>query len=279
MRRTGEPRTRDRMVAFHEVTGGYFDVLGIPVVQGRNFVREDFGRKVVLLNQTAAKSCWPGESAVGQTILSNGDVWEVVGVVKDAYTTDLNTIPPTMYWPMSGRFDIPQVLVRGRPEAIERVAAVAARIDPKARIQAVPLSENFRALLQPARYGAAIAGLLGMLALTLASIGMSGVFAYVVRQRTREIGVRMALGASQWQVVRLVLASNLRALALGLAIGLAGAAAVSRVLVHQVSQITALDPVAYAGVFLLLAVAAAAAGAVPARRAARVDPFRALRWE
>ena len=279
MRRNGEPAGRDRMVAFHEVTAGYFDVLGIPVVEGRNFVSDDFARHVVILNQTAAKASWPGQSAVGQIIQSNGAAWEIVGVAKDAYTTDLNTVPPAMYWPMTGRFDIPQVLVRGGPAAVEQVAAVVTRLDPKARIHAAPLQENFRALLQPARYGAALAGALGMLALALASIGMSGVFAYVVRQRTREIGVRMALGASQWQVVRLVLASNLRALFWGMGIGLAGAAALSRVLIHQVSQITAADPVAYAGVFLLLALAAVAAGAFPARRAARVDPVRALRWE
>jgi putative ABC transport system permease protein len=124
-----------------------------------------------------------------------------------------------------------------------------------------------------------LAGVLGILALVLTSIGMSGVFAYVVRQRTREIGLRMALGAQPWQVVRLVLASNFRALTVGLAVGLAGACVLSRVLVHQVNQVRPADPAAYAGVFVMLVVAAAAATALPARRAARVDPVRALRWE
>src|SRR5205814_1280369 len=105
------------------------------------------------------------------------------------------------------------------------------------------------------------------------------VFAYVVRQRTREIGIRMALGAQPAQVVRLVLASSGRALAGGLGAGLAGAFGLSQLLVHQLNGVSPFDPLAYAGVVVLLIAAAAAASAVPARRAAKVDPVMALRWE
>jgi ABC-type antimicrobial peptide transport system permease subunit len=124
-----------------------------------------------------------------------------------------------------------------------------------------------------------LAGALGILALGLASIGMSGVFAYIVRQRTREIGIRMALGAHSGQVVRLVLASNIRSLIWGLVSGLAGAFGVSRLLQSMLNGVSPLDPLAYAAVFALLIVAAASASALPARRAARVDPVTALRWE
>jgi ABC-type antimicrobial peptide transport system permease subunit len=124
-----------------------------------------------------------------------------------------------------------------------------------------------------------LAGVLGLLALTLASIGMSGVFAYMVRQRTREIGVRMALGAQPAQVVRLVLGSNLRALAGGLAVGLAGAFAATRVLRSFMNGVGPFDAVTFSGILLLLIAAVAAASAVPARRAVRVDPLTALRWE
>jgi macrolide transport system ATP-binding/permease protein len=272
-------REKQRMVQFHEVTSGYFDVLGIPVVAGRNFVSEDFGRNVAMVNETAAKANWPGQNPVGKTFEQDVKTWEVVGVARDAYTTDLNTVQPTLYWPMSGSFDAPQVLVAGGGPAVQRIAAVVTRIEPRVQVRSAPLADNFQEQLAPARYGAVLAGVLGVLALALTSIGMSGVFAYVVRQRTREIGVRMALGAQPWQVVRLVLASNLRALVVGLAVGLAGAAAMSGVLVHQVSQVRPVDPAAYAAVFVLLIVAAAAASAFPARRAARVDPVRALRWE
>src|SRR6185369_8694447 len=108
---------------------------------------------------------------------------------------------------------------------------------------------------------------------------MAGVFAYMIGQRTREIGVRMALGAQPRQVVRLVLTSSLRALAFGVPAGLAGAVALSMVLGRTLPGVKASDPLAYAGVLVLLVVAAAVATAAPARRAARIDPVRALRWE
>jgi ABC-type antimicrobial peptide transport system permease subunit len=129
------------------------------------------------------------------------------------------------------------------------------------------------------RHSARLAGFLGLLALAIASVGMSGVFAYVVGQRTREIGVRMALGAQPSQIVRLVLGSSARALAYGLGCGVAGAAAISTLLAHALPGIDPLDPLVYSSVALLLGAAVVLASAVPARRATRVDPVRALRWE
>ena len=280
MRRGGEAPDRDRMVQMHEVTAGYFEVLGIPLVAGRSFTRDDRGRNVVLLNETAAHRFWGAESPVGKTIDSNGKTWEVAGVVKDAYTTDLNTIEPTMYWLMTGRFGVPQLLIADAgPVVKDRIAAVVRGLEPKGRVTFTPLAENLRSTLEPAKYAATLAGALGLLALALASIGMSGVFAYMVRQRTREIGIRMALGAHPLQVVRLVLASNLRALAWGLGAGLAGAFAATRLLKSMMNGVSPFDPLAYAGVLALLVIAAAAASAFPAHRAARVDPLTALRWE
>jgi predicted permease len=280
MRRSGDSADHDRIVQIHQVTGSYFDVLGIPVVAGRNFTRDDAARKVVLLNQTAARQFFDAVSPVGRTIESNQKTWEVAGVVKDAYTTDLNTIQPTMYWPMTGSFGIPQVLVADSGAgARDRIAAIVHDLEPKGRVTFTPLAANLSGQLEPAKYAASLAGALGLLALALASIGMSGVFAYAVRQRTREIGVRMALGAHPGQVVRLVLTSNLRALAWGLASGLAGAFATTRLLKSMMNGVSPFDPIAYAGVFALLIAAAAAASALPARRAARIDPVTALRWE
>jgi ABC-type antimicrobial peptide transport system permease subunit len=142
-----------------------------------------------------------------------------------------------------------------------------------------PLSENFRRQMEPSIYGAAVAGFLGLLALLLASVGMAGVFAYVVSQRTREIGVRMALGARPSQVVRLVLGSSLKALVFGALAGLAGTVALSATLVHTLPGVRPSDPLAYAGVLAMLGAAVALASAAPARRATRIDPVRALRWE
>jgi predicted permease len=275
----GDPSKRAQVVIFHEVTGAYFDVLRIPVVGGRSFTPEDAGRPVMMVNETLAKQYWPGETALGKRLVSADKPSEIVGVVKDVYTTQLGSIAPTIYWPMSGRW-MPVILLRDRSVAgIERVSALVKRIEPKAEVRPEPLAENLRRQLEPSLYAAALAGALGTLALLMASIGMSGVFAYVVRQRTREIGIRMALGAQPAQVVRLVLASSARALAAGLGVGLAGALGLSRLMVHQLNGVSPFDPLAYAGVFVALIAAAAAASAVPARRAARVDPVTALRWE
>ena len=279
-RRSGDSPDQEKYVQFHEVSSGYFEVLRIPVVAGRNFMQADAGRDVVLINETAARMFFHDENPVGKAIVSSEKTREVVGVVKDAYTTDLSKIEPTMYWPISGRFGVPQLLMGDDNTAVQqRLAAIVHDLEPMGRLVFAPLADNLRSQLEPARYAAMLAGALGLLALALASIGMSGVFAYMVRQRTREIGVRMALGALPSQVVRLVLASNLRALAWGLGAGLAGALAATQLLKSLTYGIRAFDPVAYAAVFVLLAVAAIAASALPARRAARVDPLTALRWE
>ena len=280
MRLTGTPEGSERMVQIHQVSGGYFDVLGIQLLAGRNFTPADTGRRVVLINETCARRFFGARNPVGSTIESNANTWEVIGLVQDAYTTDLSVINPTIYWPVNGRFGVPLVLGRDfNPAARERLSAIVRSLESKARVSYAPLAENFRSLLEPARYAAAISGALGLLALILAGVGMSGVFAYMVRQRTREIGLRMALGAQPAQVVRLVLASHLHALAWGLAAGLAGAFAATRLLRSMMNGISPFDPAAYVAVFLLLIAAAAAASAVPARRVARVDPLTALRWE
>ena len=281
VRLPSEDDRKRKIVIFHEVSGGYFDVLRIPVLAGRNFIEQDAGRPVLVINETLAKQYWPAGNAIGKTLIwDQPSPSEIVGVVKDAYTTDLGSVRPTIYAPMSGRFAVPMVLLRDRSvAAIERVITIFKQIEPKAEVRPEPLSENLRRQLEPSLYAAALAGALGMLALLMASIGMSGVFAFVVRQRTREIGIRMALGAQPAQVVRLVLSSSGRALAAGLGVGLAGALGLSRLMVHQLNGVSPFDPFAYAAVFLLLIAAAAAASAVPARRAAKVDPVTALRWE
>jgi predicted permease len=271
---------KDRLVQIHYVTADYFEVLGMPIVSGRSFTRDDGSRNVVLLNQTAAGRFWKDANPVGKMVTTFNKKWEVVGTVKDAYTTSLGTVEPIVYFPVSGGGGIPQLLVAdSAPATFERITSLVRHIEPRGRVTFLPLAENLRSQLEPAKYAASLAGALGILALFLASIGMSGVFAYAVRQRTREIGVRMALGAAPAQVVRLVLASNLRALAWGLAAGMICAVGVSPLLAQALNGASPYDPLAYAGVFALLAAAAAAASILPARRAARVNPIAALRWE
>jgi predicted lysophospholipase L1 biosynthesis ABC-type transport system permease subunit len=191
----------------------------------------------------------------------------------------LDTIDPLMFSPVSGR-DMPELLLRGAsPGTIEAAAAVARRLDPRIRTHAESLTLRLDHYLAPARVAAALASTLGLLALSLATVGMFGVFAYSVRQRTREIGLRMALGAQPRQIAGLVFGASSRSVLVGLAVGLLLAAAASRLLQRQLFGLSAFDPPAYCGVCLLLCAAALAATWVPARRAIHIDPLRALRHE
>ena len=156
---------------------------------------------------------------------------------------------------------------------------IVARIDPRVRLQTTPLSAHLEARVAESKWGPMLGAVLGGFALALATVGMFGVFAYAVRQRTREIGIRMALGAQPSAVVRLVLAGHSRAVAAGLVAGLFGAVASSIVLRNRLHGLSPFDPVAYLGVAVLLAAAGFAASYVPARRAVRVDPVVALRYE
>jgi predicted permease len=276
VRLQGEDEKQARSVQLQTVSPGYFDVLRIPIVAGRNFEPGDHDRDLVLVNETMAREYWPNESAVGRVLVTNRPR-EVVGVVKDAYTADPGLVEATLYQPTAGS-SIPQFLVR-KEVSSQAIGAIAARLDPRVQVEASSLAARRDLWLSGSRFGATLAGALGGLALVLASIGMFGVFGYVVQQRTPEIGIRMALGARPRQAIALVLGSAWRALSIGLGLGLLGALGGSRILRRELYGISPFDPYAYLSVFLLLAVAAMAATYLPARRATRVDPAIALRYE
>jgi predicted permease len=277
---TDQPGSPMLHIYSNEISSGYVAAMGMRLLAGRNFVPEDTARDVVVINEAAAKRWWPGQNPLGRTVLANEKMRQIVGVISDVYTNDLSSIEAVIYFPIIGRWGAPSIVVHDRGAAsLDRVAAIVKRIEPQAQIRAEPLTANFSRKLRPSIYGSELAGLLGLLALAIASVGMYGVFAYVVGQRTREIGVRMALGAQPRQIVRLVLGSSARALVCGLACGIGGAVALSTLLSHALPGIDPLDPVAYSSVVLLLSAAVVLASAAPARRATRVDPVRALRWE
>jgi macrolide transport system ATP-binding/permease protein len=262
------------------VSPGYFDALRIRLVEGRNFTAEDATGGIVI-NQTAARRWWPETSPIGKSVLANTRLRKVIGIVADTCTHDLSACDEAMlYLPLTGTLGPPVVLVHDRtPATTERIAAIVKGIEPRAHVRAEPLSANFDRQMQPNVIGAALAGSLGLLALGIAAIGMSGVFAYVVGRRTREIGVRMALGAGPGPIVRLVLGSAVRPLTCGLSAGIVLAAGVSKLLAGILPGVGPADPLAYAGVILLLGAAVALASAIPARRATRINPVTALRWE
>ena len=277
----------DENNAVYEVSPGYFDLLGLPIVAGHGFGRDVDQPGGIVVNESLARLLGSPQAAVGRTIVAPPDNgWNqagelrILGVIRDVRETPLEHVQPTIYQRLSGR-SVPRVMVReaAAPGLVARITALAARIDPRVRARIAPLSENIEARLQGSRVTAAVAGALGLLALLLATVGMFGVFSFWVQHRTREIGIRMALGARARQVVGLVLASSGRAIAIGLIGGVAGALAASRLLQRELYGLSPVDPIAYVGVAILLGAAGAAATVFPARRAAHVDPLIALRAE
>jgi predicted permease len=270
-----------------EVSPGYFEVLRIPVVAGRLFTPADQRRDVVVVNQSLAAGVWPGQHPVGKTITINNTPFEVVGVVKDVATHDriLRNRPTTaVYTPLTpnsvSRGMVPRVLVASNgPASPSTVAAEVKAIDPRVTIVVNSLKDNIDRQVAPHRMGATIAGVLGFIAVTFASIGVFGVFAYLVQQRTREIGVRMALGARPSQIVGFILRSSSPALVIGLVLGFGAALGGSKLIESSLIGISPLDPFAYLAVAGILACAGVVAVVAPTTRATRVDPVAALRCD
>jgi hypothetical protein len=268
------------------VSPGYFDVLRIPIVAGRSL---DSGREdLILVNETMARRYWKGD-AIGRRFKVGDHPREVIGVVKDTYSTPsgLERVDPLIYelvphkrtWASGYSRGVPKILIRSAPGAVDAISAMAVAIDPRVRVQAEPLAERVDRWLDPARAGAAIARLIGFFALALATVGMAGVFGFVVEQRRREIGIRMALGAQPRQVVAPILFAASRAVWIGLAAGFLAASPISMLVRLRLAYVSPLDPTVYWPVALALALAALAAAYVPARRATRIDPMSALRCE
>jgi ABC-type lipoprotein release transport system permease subunit len=203
----------------------------------------------------------------------------VVGVAKDARTRDLDGVRPILYQPLQSG-SLPSVLVHDVDGArSQEIAAAARRVDRRIEARVFPLAHNIGPWLKRLRLGAAIAAALSAFALLLAGIGLSGVFGYVVQQRTRELGLRIALGATSAQVLRLVFTASARALAAGGGLGLLAAFGAAQALRHRLYGLDPFDPVAYGGALLVLTAAGLVATYVPARRATQVDPVAALRCE
>lgn len=280
----GDPT--DRFNSVYEVSQGYFELLQMPLVQGRTFQATDADQDVIVINETMARQLWPAGSAVGQTVVVDQRTggWNrpgelrVIGVVRDAAMSSLTNVEPTIYQTLSGR-GLPQAIVRDGTTAQSRVTELVGTLEPRLSIRARSLSSNRSPQVRPSRVAAILSTLLGALALLLACVGMAGVFAYVVQQRTHEIGVHMALGARVSHIVGVVVRSSLLAIAGGAGVGLVGAFLASGLLRSYLFGLSAADPLAHLGVLVVLAVAGAAATFVPARNAARIDPVNALRHE
>jgi MacB-like periplasmic core domain/FtsX-like permease family len=267
-----------RSVLLRPVSGRYFDVLGVPLVNGRMFASTATDEAV--LNETAARAWWPGESPLGRTLKDidyrSGKVrraFTVVGVARDAHLTDLTTVEPVIFTPTTtGEF-----MTRGGPAAVEQIRAAALALEPAAIVSVRPLADNLRRYLEESRIGATLAWCLGLLGLSLATVGVFGVFAYAVEERRREVGVRLALGAAGRQIMRMLIETSGRAMIGGLAAGLLLSTASGRLLRTYLYGLSPLDPAAYGLVLAILTGAAVVATSVPVWRACRVDPAVTLR--
>jgi ABC-type antimicrobial peptide transport system permease subunit len=235
-----------------------------------------------------ARRFWPDGDALGRRISltsATGPWVRVIGVARDTRYNSLGeTTPPFMYLPVTQNYQssmVVQARVTGAEKAIgDAIGRVIRTLDPQLPVaRPVALETDMQLALLPARIGAALLGAFGSLALLLATVGIYGVASFAVARRTREIGIRAALGAQRRDVLRMVVGESMRRVGIGLGAGLLGALGLARVLASQLYGVGAVDPVTFIGTPLILGTVALLASWVPARRAANVDPLVALRSE
>jgi putative ABC transport system permease protein len=259
----------------------------LPLLQGRDFRRIDNEKsaKVLIVNETMARKFWPQTDPVGRSFNDGSDTFEVVGVARDTKYRNLREPPRmTMYQPLAQAY-VPSMslVVRTAADPSKFAPLIQTRlhtIEPALTIYNVrTLLEHVGRSLYVERMESVILGFLGLLALVLTAIGVYGVVAYSVAQRTRELGIRMALGAQRKDVLKLVLRKGLVLVALGSAIGLVACYWLARLVSNQLYGVSPFDPATLVSVALLLASVALLASYIPARRATKVDPLVALRYE
>jgi predicted permease len=261
--------------------------MGIPLLSGREFTRSDDENapRVSVVNQTMIARYWRGQNPIGQRLRVKGDWVQVVGVVQDSKYYSMDEAPrPFFYVPLRQYFSIePDIHIR-TTQPLQTIQTALIRevraLDPNlALYEMITLQEQVDRSTSHEFVAVALVALLGGLALLLASIGLYGVMSYTVSQSTRELGLRMALGAGASNVLRLVLSRGLMLTAAGIVVGMALALLLTRLLGNMLYQVSPRDPLAFAAAFAAMALASLAACFLPAWRATRTDPIRALRAE
>jgi putative ABC transport system permease protein len=274
------------------ISPGYFSTMGIPLVRGRDFTDADNTKAppVTIVSQDTARKFWGDDDPIGHTLRPTAKLtvaFKVVGVVGDIHDTALNQQTPTLYWPMAARaLSLMDIVVKtdgGDGNAEAALPAIRRKIhelDPDLAVANVRTMDEWvsNSAAQP-RLNSVLLGVFAAMALLIASIGIYGVLAYSVSQRTGEIGVRMALGATPSAVLRLIVGEGMKVALFGIAVGLVGALALTRIFSSLVFGVPVRDPGTFAAVAVALACVALAASSLPALRAARVDPMAALRHE
>jgi putative ABC transport system permease protein len=271
------------------ITPNYFQTMQIPIVRGRDFTLQDMknSQRVVIVSETFVNRYWPNQEALGKQLNSDltHEWFTVVGVARDSKVNGLNEKPtPFLYLPLYQVYRATMIInarVAGDPltsgKAVEKTIHELNADLVVFDVTTLELREQIASF--PQRVAGTFVGAFGLLALALAAVGIYGVTAYTTRQRTHEIGVRMALGASKEDILRLVIGHGLRLTLAGVALGLAASFALTRYLSSLLLSVTSTDALTFSSVAILLCAVALLACFIPARRAMRVDPMVALRYE
>jgi macrolide transport system ATP-binding/permease protein len=279
------PADEQPTVQYNEVGPDYFATMGIPLVSGREFARSDDEKAalVALVNETMAAKYWRGRNRIGERVQVKGRWMQVVGVAKDSkYQSVRETPKPFFYVPLRQNFARGAGLYIRTPLSPETMATALARevhaLDPDlALYEVITLQEQVDRSTSPQQVAVTLVGVLGGLALLLAAIGLYGVMSYAVAQSTRELGLRMALGAGASNLLRLVMTRGLALTGGGVALGGAVALGLTRLLGNLLYKVSPRDPLAFGSAFAVMTITALAASFLPAWRATRTDPVQALR--
>jgi predicted permease len=286
------PPPGEGMNAFAEtVSPGYFKALRIPLVEGRDFdarEKEGITPESVIINETLARRLWPNESAVGKRMglgPNSADAMQVIGVARDSKVKTLGETPRNlMYVSIDQTYRGGMTLLVRTPGegggVVEGVRQAVKEIDPRMPVYKVmTIEQHLTWAFWAQNMAAGLASAFGLLALALAAVGLYGVISYTVARRTKEIGIRVALGAQARDILRIVLGQGMALTLVGVAAGLVAAFALARQLTSLLYGLSPGDPATYILVALVLACVALLACLVPARRATKVDPMIALRYE
>jgi predicted permease len=279
------PPEESPTVEYNEVGDDYFVTMGIPLVAGREFTRADNEKAalVAVVNQTMAQRYWQGRNPLGERLQLKGRWMQIVGVAKDSKYSSVREKPtPFFFIPLRQNSLRGSVLNIRTPLAPQTMATAIARevhaLDSNlAPYEVITMQEQLDRSTSAQMVAVTLVGILGALALVLAAIGLYGVMSYAVSQSTRELGLRMALGAGSSNLLRLVLSRGLALTAGGVLLGAAAALALTRLLGNLLYKVSPRDPLAFGSAFLVMTIAALAACFLPAWRATRTDPARALR--
>ncbi|HWB98607.1 MAG TPA: FtsX-like permease family protein, partial [Bryobacteraceae bacterium] len=281
--------TGDFRVLCDQVGPGYFRTMGIPLLQGRDFLPADYrpDARVIIVDEFLARHYFSGRNPLGQWIRGDDTPThdrQIVGVVASTRELRVGEKPqPKVYTPIEGlRYLEARLLVRDRtadpalPRALERTVAA---LDPDLNARVHRIEENVETALAPVRFGAAAATTLGALGLLLACAGIYGVVSFMVGSRRREVGIRLALGAENADILRLILGQGMKPVLIGAVAGIALAAAGAQLIRVMLYGVSPIDPLAFCSMAALLALTALVAAWLPARSALRVDPAETLRAE